>query len=156
MYVVVLLQVSQLSKTLPTGIAFERPFTGVCSQMHFQVGKLPKSLATHVALVVHLSVFLADWIRQRPVTARVAGASGTSARRHVIRRHRTCGRASGTGLGGRMVGGGVVTLVATVLRREQMRLMVVRHVLHLLAGGCRVVHEYGGRRAPLVHLVQGR
>lgn len=71
-------------------------------------------------------------------------------------------------------GAGVMTLVAgaapadtvAVMRLEQLCLVVVvlmvvvRHVLELLDGGGgrrrRMVHEYGRRRASVVHLVQGR
>lgn len=36
-HVIVFLQMSQLSETLAAGLALERPFTRVSSQMHFQV-----------------------------------------------------------------------------------------------------------------------
>lgn len=154
-YVIVFLQMSQLCKALAARFAFERPFAGVRSQMDFQVGQLTERLAAHVALVVHFTVFLADRIRQRPVTARVARAAGAAARRHVVRRrHGTRRRTAGTGLDRVMVAG-VMALVPVGLRREQMRLMVVvRHVLDLLAGRGGV-DENRRRRAP-VGLVQRR
>lgn len=164
---------SQLRETLAARFAFKRPFARVRSQVHFQIGQLTERLATHVALVVHFTIFLADRIRQRSVTARVARASGTPARGHVVRgRHRSRGWTSdATRLNRMMVVTGVMALVtaadaaagaAVVLRREQMRLMVmmavvlmmIRNVLDLLAAG-RGIHKNGGRWTAM-HLVQGR
>lgn len=111
MHVVVFLQVCQLRETLAARLAFERSFAGMRPKVHLQVGQLTESLATHVALVVHLAVLLADRIRQRPVAARVASAAGASARRHVIGRHGTGRRAARARLH-LMVAAGVMALVA--------------------------------------------
>lgn len=173
-HVVVLLQMSQLREALAARLALERSLAGVRAQVHLQVRQLTERLAAHVALVVHFPILFANRIRQRPVTARVARAAGTAARRHVVRRHRARRRRTARARFHRIRVAGIVALVATaaVLRREQVRLMVVgvvrlvvmmvmrvRDILDVLATGTRRrrVHEYGGRRATVyLQVVQRR
>lgn len=65
---VMFLKVGKLRETLCTDVALEGPLSIVCPQVNFQIGQLTKRLVTHIAFVVHLAVFLLEWIRQRSVT----------------------------------------------------------------------------------------
>jgi len=59
-----LLQMRELRKALGADGAFEGPFARVRPKVHFKVRQLAKSLAAHVALVMHLAVLLLERIRQ--------------------------------------------------------------------------------------------
>lgn len=68
-----LLQMCKLRETLSAYGAFERSLAGMRPEMHFKVRQLAESLATHIALVVHLAVLLLERIRQRPIAPRALG-----------------------------------------------------------------------------------
>jgi hypothetical protein len=64
------LKVSQLSETLCAHIALEWAFTRMCTQMHLEVGELTKCLAANVAFIMHLAIFLLEWVWERLVSSR--------------------------------------------------------------------------------------
>ena len=61
---VVFLQVSQLGEGLAAGVALEGPLSAVRPQVNLQVGELAKDLATMLAFVLDLAVFLLQGIGQ--------------------------------------------------------------------------------------------
>jgi hypothetical protein len=81
-----LLQVRELCKTLGANGAFERPLARVRPKMHFKVRQLAKSLAAHIALVMHLAILLLERIRQRPIASRAlrVGTEGAALGTTVI------------------------------------------------------------------------
>jgi precorrin-4 methylase len=63
------LEMSQLSETLCAHIALERAFTRMSTQVHLEVGELTKCFAANITLIMHLAVFLLEWVWERLVAS---------------------------------------------------------------------------------------
>lgn len=63
-YKVVLLKVCQLREALDAHIALEGSLSRMRPEVYLEVGQLTKGLVADITFVVHLAIFLLQWIWQ--------------------------------------------------------------------------------------------